>query len=192
MLKKILAFTCLTLSIGANSASLVVTDGTLMGATDVDVGGSLYDVSFLDGSCNSLFDGCRIFTFNTQATAELASTALLDQVLIGVFDVNPHFVNGINDDFVSYIFTPYSTWSSGTYVNVGGALNDAFGVIDEAGWGRILGRTYDTSGLVLGSDEVYAVWSPSPVPLPAAAWLFISAIAGLAGAKRITRSKNGT
>ena len=30
---------------------------------------------------------------------------------------------------------------------------------------------------------------PSPVPLPAAAWLFISAIAGLAGAKRMSRSK---
>ena len=29
----------------------------------------------------------------------------------------------------------------------------------------------------------------SPVPLPAAAWLFISAIAGLAGAKRLSRSK---
>ena len=31
--------------------------------------------------------------------------------------------------------------------------------------------------------------APSPVPLPAAAWLFISAIAGLAGAKRLSRSK---
>jgi hypothetical protein len=31
--------------------------------------------------------------------------------------------------------------------------------------------------------------TPSPVPLPAAAWLFISAIAGLAGAKRLSRSK---
>ena len=29
----------------------------------------------------------------------------------------------------------------------------------------------------------------SPVPLPAAAWLFISAIAGLAGAKRLSRPK---
>jgi hypothetical protein len=29
----------------------------------------------------------------------------------------------------------------------------------------------------------------TPVPLPAAAWLFISAIAGLAGAKRLSRSK---
>ena len=30
---------------------------------------------------------------------------------------------------------------------------------------------------------------PSPVPLPAAVWLFISAMAGLAGAKRFSRSK---
>lgn len=34
-----------------------------------------------------------------------------------------------------------------------------------------------------------ALSRPSAVPLPAAAWLFISAIAGLAGAKRLSRSK---
>ena len=34
-----------------------------------------------------------------------------------------------------------------------------------------------------------AIATPSAVPLPAAAWLFISAIAGLAGAKRLSRSK---
>ena len=38
-----------------------------------------------------------------------------------------------------------------------------------------------------GSNTVTA--SVSAVPLPAAAWLFISAIAGLAGAKRLSRSK---
>lgn len=38
-----------------------------------------------------------------------------------------------------------------------------------------------------GSNTVTA--SVSAVPLPAAAWLFMSAIAGLAGAKRLSRSK---
>jgi hypothetical protein len=50
------------------------------------------------------------------------------------------------------------------------------------------------SGTVSGviSNEWYTVqttYNISPVPLPAAAWLFISAIAGLAGAKRLSRSK---
>ena len=50
------------------------------------------------------------------------------------------------------------------------------------------------SGTVSGviSNEFYnaqTTYSISPVPLPAAAWLFISAIAGLAGAKRLSRSK---
>jgi hypothetical protein len=50
------------------------------------------------------------------------------------------------------------------------------------------------SGTVIGviSNQFYTAqttYSISPVPLPAAAWLFISAIAGLAGAKRLSRSK---
>jgi len=36
---------------------------------------------------------------------------------------------------------------------------------------------------------VTAFANVSSVPLPAAAWLFLSAIAGLAGAKRLSRSK---
>ena len=44
------------------------------------------------------------------------------------------------------------------------------------------------SGATLDSAS-FRVVPPSAVPLPAAAWLFISAIAGLAGAKRLSRSK---
>jgi hypothetical protein len=42
---------------------------------------------------------------------------------------------------------------------------------------------------ISGLDMGYQSVEVSPVPLPAAAWLFISAIAGLAGAKRLSRSK---
>ena len=45
---------------------------------------------------------------------------------------------------------------------------------------------------VVSSNQFYTAqttYSISPLPLPAAAWLFISAIAGLAGAKRLSRSK---
>ena len=40
-----------------------------------------------------------------------------------------------------------------------------------------------------GLDGSSVTATVSPVPLPAAAWLFISAIAALAGAKRLSRSK---
>jgi hypothetical protein len=50
-----------------------------MGASDVLVDGSLYDVQFLDGTCIDLYDGCdevSDFTFQTSASAVLASQAL--------------------------------------------------------------------------------------------------------------------
>ncbi len=39
------------LSASANAATLNVVGGQLLGASNVDVGGSLYDVAFQDGTC---------------------------------------------------------------------------------------------------------------------------------------------
>jgi hypothetical protein len=53
------------------------------------VGGSLYDVSFLEGSCAELFSGCDgldDFQFQDPASVNLATAALLDQVFIGIYD----------------------------------------------------------------------------------------------------------
>ena len=89
-------------------------DGTghLFGASGVDVGGSFYDVEFVDGSCIDLFDGCDSrwsygpdgwfikdsdFTFNNTADALLASEALLSRVFIDsggvLFDSIPSATN---------------------------------------------------------------------------------------------------
>ena len=57
---------------------LQVTGGILTGATGVDVGGTLYDVELLDGSCVSVFSGCddvSDFAFQTEAEANAAGTA---------------------------------------------------------------------------------------------------------------------
>jgi hypothetical protein len=63
--------------------------GKLSGATGVNVGGSLYDLLFLGGSCEPVFDGCDIisnFDFQSEANAEVAAQALFDQVFIGLGD----------------------------------------------------------------------------------------------------------
>jgi hypothetical protein len=50
----------------------------------VDAGGSLYDVEFVDGNCQALFNGCNDssdFLFPTASDANAASQALLDLIV---------------------------------------------------------------------------------------------------------------
>ena len=53
--------------VGTANAVPIVVGGQLVGATNVDVGGTFYDVTFVEGSCNTLFNGCdpSEFTFTT-------------------------------------------------------------------------------------------------------------------------------
>ena len=67
--------------------------GYLIGATGVEVSGTLYDVEFIDGSCIGLFSGCdeaSDFAFTTQAAALVAAQVLLDTVFVGFFDETPY------------------------------------------------------------------------------------------------------
>jgi hypothetical protein len=62
------------------SAALIIESGQLIGATNVDVDGTLYNVEFIDSSCFTLLDGCNEiadFQFNTIDLAGSASEALL-------------------------------------------------------------------------------------------------------------------
>lgn len=83
-----------------HAVMLQVTGGILTGATGVNVGGTLYSVSFQDGTCAELFSGCDSdadFLFN-QVTGNLAAQALLDQVFLdgpdGPFDSAPQMTRG--------------------------------------------------------------------------------------------------
>ena len=81
----------------AMAADLVVSGGKLTGATGVNVGGTLYDVAFVDGTCGSVFTGCDAasdFAFQTQASAKAARDALLSQVFLGTYDTNPGLTAG--------------------------------------------------------------------------------------------------
>ena len=83
MRKFVLAVGLVLMAGSAQAATLNVVGGQLMGASNVLVDGNLYDVQFLDGTCIDLYNGCdeaSDFTFQTQASAVLASQALLDQL----------------------------------------------------------------------------------------------------------------
>ncbi|ARN75477.1 VPLPA-CTERM sorting domain-containing protein [Oceanicoccus sagamiensis] len=185
-----MTFFILMAASNSSFAALIVNSGMLMGATDINVEGTLYNVEFKDGSCSGLFSGCdeaSDFTFSTQSSAQSASIALERQVyrmseFIGV----PALTNGCYDDYACNIITVYSTnvvitssatYGYGSYYNMlPGPLYDKFG-------DKLLNIDMESI-----SDEVYAVWTvadtPSAVPVPGAAWLLGSALVGLTAIKR--------
>lgn len=155
--------------------------GILTGASGVLVSGSVYDVTFDDGTCEALFSGCDSvddFEFTSEAAATAAANALLDQVFVGDFDTNAAKTRGcpqggdLGDVNLCTAMTPFGFLFLGrpTYM---GALNYGAGV-DSV---ELIGTstTADTSGGRLGPYYVWAKWSAQPdvnVPLPGTMLLF--------------------
>ena len=167
----------------AFSATLILEDGQLMGATGIDVNGELYDVLFLDGTAEELFstDGEYTFTFTNKSESDAALEALEEQVLIGDYDTDPSLTNGITFAGFAFLILPYSYNTTG-YVSTSLLVNSnkvKDGVADTIGSEFV---TYDTSDK---KYYVWTVWAPSSaVPIPGAAWLLGFGLMGLIGLKR--------
>jgi hypothetical protein len=76
MRKFVLAAVLVLMASSAQAATLNIIGGQLHGAFGVDVGETLYDVEFLDGSCITLFNGrdsLGDFAFCNSTDATLAS-----------------------------------------------------------------------------------------------------------------------
>ena len=154
----------------APAAELIVDgSGELTGATGVDVGGTLYDVAFVDGTCASLFSGCdelADFTFQTDAAAAAAAQALLDQVFLdgglGAFDTAPELTSGCSvGSGACSVITPY-------LVNLPNNLlaREAFnhnGSSDFVGSVDVDPLTFDTSPF---SAFVWARFTPTAAAVP--------------------------
>ena len=198
-MRKLIGLLMLVCAGSVNAATVVMSGGQLMGATGVNVGGMFYNVEFVEGTCNGLFAGCTDFAFTTQSDASVAAQALLDQVFLGIYDISPELSVGVTFSGYTRFFTPYSsttpTYAGSPKIKPGfyegamaenrAGLNGSDQVIPL--W--IMSKDYDTTTDV---TNTYAVWSPtavSPVPLPAATWLFGSALLGLIGYSRRKRAK---
>ena len=190
---KIIKFVCsllMTACISVSHAAVIhVTDlsGNLLGAKNVLVDGSLYDVAFSDGTCISLFNGCddpSDFTFDTDSLALLASQALMDSVLIdgvaGMFDSDVKLVHGC-DSFVECIIMTAYVNIPPFDVSVSVAWNEAVEV-DDITFNSSFSRTTDTS--IELPRHLFAIWTEAiEVPEPGTVILLAMGLAGLSFAR---------
>jgi hypothetical protein len=157
---------------------LQVTGGILTGATGVNVGGSFYDVEFVDGTCIALFSGCSEvsdFTFQTPASAIAASQTLLDSVFIdglqGAFDSTPSLTSGCSAPSVCNISTPFAIPGSGL-VSLASANNNTSDDLTFTGNFPASRVTTDLTAMT------YARWNPV-IPEPSSFLLLASGLTGL-------------
>jgi len=139
--------------------------GKLTGATGVNVSGTLYDVQFVEGKCNDLFTGCdqpSDFVFTTLASADLASTALLNDVFVGFYDSDPTKTRGCSSSALCNAYTPYLKDSNDVLVSAAANSLSSIDAISHSSLVRNSDLTGDTAG-------TYVVWSLSVVPLSVAA-----------------------
>ena len=173
----------LTLAGAQASAATLVVDGggQLTGATGVDVGGSLYDVAFADGTCIDLFSGCDApadFGFTSESVALLAAQALLDQVFLGPFDADPGRTYGCAGAPVAcQVVIPFALLASSTPSADITVASNAMVDADDVAFGSVFSPSGDTSN---SASIAYAIFTPTGViPIPATLPLLAFAAGGL-------------
>jgi len=162
----------------------VVIGGILHGFINVNIEGTLYDVTFQNGPCNGLYgDNCDVFTFTDSSAASMVLLALL-QTLPGFRD-SPELIAGCDRLDVCHLATAQSFGVTfPDLVDVTRAIifgNDFSGFVDS--FAAVTGWTtpfdFDNSG-----SWTNVTYTLSSVPLPGALLLFGSALIGLLGLGR--------
>jgi len=191
-MKKVVLFIAMVLAFSfsglqieeARAVTLNVSGGILFGATGVDVLGTSFDVTFVDGSCVDLYSGCdeaADFDFTDAASAQAAAQALLDDVFIdsadGLFDTHPELTLGCGDTFACFTLIPYgglliSQFDAAVFRNRVSDSNDAV----------FLGNQNAITDWALNNGINFAHFTPTPtdsIPEPSTFLLLGSGVMGL-------------
>ena len=108
---KLFIVVCISLfTAQVNAVDLLIEDGLLVGAQNIDVNGELYDVHFVDGTCAEVYgDGITCdpstFPFSTKSESDAAVNALLNQVFVPPFDYydeHPEDIRGCGGSALPY------------------------------------------------------------------------------------------
>lgn len=187
MIKRLIYFTFSLFVINANAALLYVDNGMLMGAGNVDVGGTLYDVEFVDGACADVFTGCDELSdldFNDFNTANLAAQALIDQVFIdgidGNFDSETTNIFGCGNESTCVAYVPYAiiNYFQSPGVNTRFSANRAGNQIDNIG--NNINNSISGSPFYGERDsDVYARFTVTYIPEPSTFAIFALGLMGL-------------
>lgn len=187
----------LAMATGAAAATQTVNGlYELTGATDVEINGILFDVTFSEATCAEAYDGCDELTDfphatlvgTTQAALALGEQVAIDSVL-GPFSDRPWLIAGCRDVGIftegCIIVTPF-----GPLGNSASISTIEIEILPLKALANIrLGSISPDDDFRFDRRRVLAVWSVAPVPLPASG-LFL--LAGVGGLVAFTRRKKRT
>lgn len=178
----------------------VNSNGILVGAKNVLVGGELYDVVFESGSYTQIFVDETGLDADESGKAQQFSFALLDQVLINtaslVFDSNPAKIFGCSGVTDCEVLTPYLLGPSSVIVaKANNSNNEARDRVTTNENGALApggARPRPLPpGSILVSGQVYANWSPAVVandiPEPSTLLIIIAGCAALIFRRKLMR-----
>lgn len=182
----LIAFAVAVLSVAppASAAPLLVFDGgKITGVKGVNVFGTLYDVTFVDGTCAQVFSGCdelSDFDFPVLDPLDL-STAIhaASQTLIEFNQLAPDLLFGCSDPRVCQFLVPYGLFSDngldGVLTVMGQNVDTSF---DNVLFDQRIAFVNDTGDDRGAGDEL--VWADfRRVPEPATVVLTMAGFAAL-------------